>query len=237
MSYTASKADMESIRIQNKRNPVAKYLRNIANNKFSIGDILNMQIMNYEDTWGTQMISEKTTVPAKYIYIHEDNLGIGYVKKYTADCSRVSDGVLSLAEMNLDRVRFVVDSDYADHMLLNADQPFNISAKFDEAKKTRERVKKLNAKIAISGTREEILSSFKKGDRFWHSWDLSCLRAEEHEVKSIKRYKPKDTSNWASHRKLVIKTRTISDNMEYEFDCGGLGFFYKTKPHMLGEQL
>src|SRR5206468_3542273 len=98
--------------------------------------------------WVTDCVSAHSKAPKKFVYVYENELGIGYVKQLKADGSGFTSYMCCMANIDPAYTRFTIDPEYADHLLLSdGEQEFTPGDQFLYDKKLREDVKKFNKGI------------------------------------------------------------------------------------------
>ena len=93
MKFALSAEDMKRITAHDKTNQTNRYLEYKKNGpKFKIGDVL-IRKKHYSATrgWETEMVSDRSNVPKKFYYVHENENGVGYVKQIKSDGSSLCD--------------------------------------------------------------------------------------------------------------------------------------------------
>ena len=180
MKIELTKEDKEALDNMIKHNHVRAYLKAKENMKFEIGDvILKYHYSRYSDKpgWEAEKLhnSDNSKMPQRYVYIHEDDCGIGYFKKL-----KVSDGTLGVElfcmtdEVSED-VKFEVDPEYAEHNLLGVD--FNIKDLHKQSLEQQKIVTKMNRKNGIKPQKLSEANAFfanmKKGDVFYESHNFT----------------------------------------------------------------
>lgn len=184
-----SPEDKKQIKADYELDPVTRYLANIGNMKFQVGDILNKVYRGYNPhgdyNWIKECVSDTCRVPAKYIYVYENEQGVGYVKRLRADGKGTTDRMFSLSSINLQWSRFVVDEDYAEHMLLAPDVEYDYAAAYKNSKSKHRRAAKHNkdSQFNVKNQSELIalLSDYKLGDEIYmaHNWSASTVHVYE----------------------------------------------------------
>ena len=118
---------------------------------FNVGDILIKEVNSGwgEEKWQVEKASQKSSFPAKYVYLFKDVNGMGYIKKLSIDGSGTIGSPMSLFDMNLDRVRFKVDADFQDAILLGAEEGYDPAKSHLEKKKLRAEIREYNMKQVV----------------------------------------------------------------------------------------
>lgn len=177
-----------------KNNQVRKWLAVRDTLKFEVGDVLIKLFRRggYNDekvTWVPENIASDTKMAQRYVYIFEDEMGIGYFKKL-----RLSDGTLgkemfSITDFDFDSTRFEVDPEYAEHTLLDAE--FDIKEIRKKALEGRKIATKMNRKMGQKfKTLKEINGFFEKlnvGDTFFTTGDFTGRYQNEYKINKIEK--------------------------------------------------
>lgn len=176
MKYEMTKEDKQRIESDLQHNTVIRFLRQQENNKFNIGDILVKETRVHEykipvedQKWAVH----KTPIgaPVKYMYVHENEYSVGYVKQLRADGTGFTSSTTCLANIDLDSTRFVLDPEYADHLMLNPDEKFEYNNIHASRKQFREEAMAKNRKQCVSigsaKKAEDFLKTLKIGDELW----------------------------------------------------------------------
>jgi hypothetical protein len=174
VKYELTKEDKEKIERVEKYDAVIKFLKNQENIRFKVGDTFIRMVPTYEDgktTWKPEEVSEVTKTPKKYLYAHENDVGVGFVKIITAS-GKPGQGMTPMTEFNFQYCRFELDPDMADHVLLaDEGEEFDAVAAYKRKKKFREKASKLNKKQMVPMDsivdRTKFLETLKVGDQFW----------------------------------------------------------------------
>lgn len=153
-----------------KRNPICRFLKNQEAFKFNIGDIvIKQKRLTLNSEWETEVIPGVKS-PKKFMYVFENEVGIGYMKPLRVDGSGFTSEIVMTANFDPDYVRFQLDPDFVDHMLIG-DDDFEYNKLYVSKKAFREEAIKSNKKILTktkaTAKRLEWLASLKTGDEFW----------------------------------------------------------------------
>lgn len=190
MNTTLSAEDKKDMALYAENDPVVIYLKNRDSQRFEVGDILNKLLINYEDKWEVETVSYKTKSPKKYVFMGEDQYGVGYVKALKADGKEFIKGLFCLASFNSDNIRFQVDPEFATATLLGSDG-YDHNAEYKLIKDRRKKAREDNRKIVLLDKDLEtyLFSTLKVGDKFWIASDLSGHGREEWTI--VKQHKKK----------------------------------------------
>jgi hypothetical protein len=153
-----------------RRSPIMRFLKHQDYFKFNLGDILVKQKRyGSADEWQTEVTAGVKT-PKKFMYVFENELGIGYLKQLRVDGTGFTTELICTANFDPNYVRFVLDPDFVDHMLIG-DSEFEYNKEYVDKKAFRDEAVKKNTKILV-GTRSlkkriAWLANLKYGDMFW----------------------------------------------------------------------
>jgi hypothetical protein len=180
MDFKLTQKELDEFKQDEAVNPVIKYLKNKESVKFNIGDVLIRQVARYDYAgphgrtlkWTTDNVSNVSNAPKKFVYVFENEFGIGYIKQLRANGQGFTNYMVCTANIDFDHTRFTLDPDYADHLLLaGKDDKFAYNERFKHDKAAREEVYKHNkALIDKTDTIEQVNALFdrvKAGDSIW----------------------------------------------------------------------
>lgn len=196
MKYEITKDDKAIMQYDMHNDRTLKHIRNLSFYKFSIGDVLVREekyrkagSAEVEYEWKVKMAD--CGIANKYVYVFENELGVGYIRRISVNGRKFVDKATCVTEFDPDQTRFVLDPEYADHMLLaDADAEFDAKSRYDEIKKKREKINRQNKKLRIPlETRELALAwvkTLKVGDQIWWGYNISNLYKEPYFIKEIK---------------------------------------------------
>lgn len=149
-------------------NKTLLYLRDVDNFKFNIGDILIR-----EDFWGEtwKLKSASCGLPYKYVYVFENELGVGYIRRLSINGTSFVDQATCVVDFDPRLVKFQLDPNYANNLLLGESDGFDLKLDYKEAKKRREAIHYKNEKLAEKTSSiaeiKTLLEKLKPGDSFW----------------------------------------------------------------------
>ncbi len=176
-----------------QENIVHKWLANKDAMKFEVGDILLKYHRDYQAdlngnyTWTPENIMSNLKMPQRYVYIYEDEFGIGYVKPLKVSDGLLGKELLCMTEFDWTRVRFQVDPEYAEHVLL--DSEFDIQDQHKKSMQGRKVIAKMNRKIGIKPKTVSEYNNFfgklKADDKFWVSYDYTGRNCNEYTIHSL----------------------------------------------------
>lgn len=169
-----------------KNDPILKFLKHQDEHQFQPGDIL-IRMLKSGDEWKAEVASSTTNAPKKYLYAFENELGIGYIKQYKTD-GKLNDVAKCLTSFDLSYGKFVLDPEYADHIIINGDEEFKPTSSFKEKKKFRDRAIANNKKIVLPKDRASMevwMNQLKVGDTFYYGYNIPDMVDQKYEVIDI----------------------------------------------------
>lgn len=171
LKYEKTHADRAREVSDISRSPIMRFLKHQDYFKFNVGDVLIKQTrLTLNSEWATE-ITVGVNAPKKFMYVFENELGIGYVKQLRVDGQGFTSSLVCTANFDPDRVRFQLDPDFVDHMLIGEDDEFEYNKEYTNKKAFREEALKKNAKILVHtrsmNKRIKWISNLKVGDIFW----------------------------------------------------------------------
>jgi hypothetical protein len=186
---TAKDANTENNDLVN--NQTVKFIKHQEHFKFNVGDILIMQRKGYGDTeWVSERTSHITDTPTKYMYVFENELGIGYIKQLKADGSGFTTLLTCVAEIDPNRQRLVLDPSFVDHLILSdKEDAFDYNLERRNKASFRRRAINKNKKLILdlSDTlfRVTWFHGLKKGDKIYMGYDWEDITAGPTEITRI----------------------------------------------------
>lgn len=173
-------------------NSVRRWLKHKDSMKFEVGDILLKYFLRTDyqtkkQSWVAENILSDTKMPQRYVYIFEDENGIGYMKQLRVSDGKFGKELFCITDFDLTSTRFEVDPEYAEHTLLDAD--FDIKQIHKRSLEGRKLATKMNRKIGVKpqdlATFHTFFSTLSKGDTFWTSIDYTGRHIQEHTLTDI----------------------------------------------------
>lgn len=169
-------------------NIVYSYFKNLELTQFSVGDYL-VKRSRFGDKFQTETISSISKIPKKFKCIHVDEYGIRYIQAIGAD-GKDLPYIEALTNCTSEYSHFIIDPDYADHIILNADETFDPSSDKKKEKKERDAVTRANKKIAkfIKNPQEAeaFFMTLKPGDKIrWGRCIPDAASSMAHEVEKV----------------------------------------------------
>jgi hypothetical protein len=194
MKYDITQEDLKTMERDLQNDRVLKHLKNLSFYKFTIGDVLICEEKHrkYDGTkdfeWKTKLAN--CDLPYKYVYVFENELGIGYIHRLSINGRKFVERSICVTEFDPDQTRFILDPEYADHMLLaDENENFDAKSRYDDIKKKREQIHRKNKKLCVQ-IDDEIqaaawIKSLKVGDQIWWGNTINSIRKEPYSVQSI----------------------------------------------------
>ena len=181
MKFELTQQDQDDIKHALENNNTHGWLKMKSELVFEVGDVLIKMFKQHDRStntfkWITENIQSDTKMPQRYVYVHQDEHGIGFIKPLRISDGSLGKDLLCLTDFDYREIRFQVDPEYAEHMLLDAD--FDIKELRKKANEGRKLIIKANRKIGFKpkdlGDFNTFFESLKKGDEFWVSHDFTC---------------------------------------------------------------
>lgn len=147
------------IQYQQKNCPVVRFLQSKDKLSFSTGDYL-IKLNRIYDRWVPEPVSNVSSVPKKFICIHEDQYGIRYIKPLSSTGIELST-IIPITEFNEDSY-YTIDPEYADHIILNGENNFNAAAQKKTEKQRRDLITRKNKKNKYTPKKSRISSGLYK---------------------------------------------------------------------------
>jgi hypothetical protein len=222
---------------------------------FQIGDVLIMKAKWRDGTWHNVKNSHDSKLDQRFVYIHEDEAGIGYISKLKVSNGKLGDEVFCMAtDFDYENQKFEVDPEYAESQFLGGE--FSIKDMHNKVTASRKIATNMNKKIGtrLSSLKEvrDFFSSLKPGDVFYTSENYTGRKVITHTFRSIKSVKVEDMENaWEKRDYLSrypgesVYSFLITDKVTYwgstykdhetreTYFVGDI--FFKTKPATEGE--
>lgn len=194
MKYEITQEDLQTMERDLRTDRTLKHLKNLSFYKFTIGDVLvreekchKRDSEGYE--WKTKLA--ECGIPNKYVYVFENDLGVGYIRRLSVNGRKFVDRPTCVTEFDPDQTRFVLDPEYADHMIFSDENAeFDAKSRYDEIKKKREQIHRKNKKLRIPlDTPEQAyawLQTIKLGDQIYWGYGISSLNKDVYLIQEIK---------------------------------------------------
>lgn len=171
MKVDLTKDQLKEINNIRKQSSVCKYFDNQKSTKFTVGDILIKKRYNYDEKWEVERINGNTGMPKRFVYVYEDEHGIGFVKSLKTTDGTLGKETICLADIDYSNTRFEVDPEYADQVLFGEENSFNIKEFHKKAKEKKKRIKQLNEASRFKTHKLSELNAFfaklNVGDKFY----------------------------------------------------------------------
>lgn len=168
MDLKLSTEDLKKIELLMEKEKIFQYLMRKDALKFNIGDILICKKANYyyndslddfEPKWQIETTSSINGLPRRYVYVHEDQFGIGYVKRLRVTDGELGDELICLATVDHQTVKFEVDPLFLDSVLLG-EGGFDIRALQQKEKERKKEVVEFNKKSAFKSNKLSDINNF-----------------------------------------------------------------------------
>ncbi len=221
-------------------NKVRRWLQQKEQMSFEIGDVLIKKLKHTDystknTTWKVENINSDNKMAQRYVYVYEDEYGIGYLKQLRVANGTLGKELFCLTDFDFTCTRFEIDPEYAEHVLLDAD--FDIKQIHKNSLAARKIVTKMNRKVGIKPkTLQEFNDFFEKlkvGDTFWTSGDYTGRYTQEYVLTAINKVTIQDLdriNDWTWRRfKERLKDKGIpgvNATYTYKFSTKG-GYTYK----------
>lgn len=249
LEYVKTADDAEREQSDIKTCPIQRYMKNQDQFRFNIGDILIKSTKWYGGMreWHTECTAG-TGTPTKFMYVFENELGIGYIKQLKVDGTGFTNSLICTSNFDPDNVKLMLDPDYVDHILLGGDEEFQYNSDYLDKKAFRLEAAAKNKKLLIGTqsvkTRLVWFHGLKVGDIFWCGSNINELEGNHYCVTSI-RDDPKDRApkfmqdDLANMVKLMPSYRMITvehngdkyNTMQYTQDHFAWRKVTATQPH------
>lgn len=236
MKFTLTEGQQKRLEDLAKNNIVAKWMRVKDNLKFSIGDVLLMYTKTgYDDneSWTPVKLSSGAE-PQRYVYVYEDEFGIGYIKPLKVTDGGLGTETICLTDMNWNWQRLEVDPEYAEHMILDAE--FDIKKIHQKTLEKSKQVAKMNRKIGVRleslKQKNEFFESLNIGDTFYVSNDFVGNYVQHYRLDGFVSHDLKDYSDkagWWFSRYKEKNSKFIDDDKVLELKLHHMGHNYDTE--------
>lgn len=271
MSHTANRDlgkitedELKGIRRSIKGRNLLNCAKNIAEQaQFDIGDVLVARYMGPSESGGTRYETmSSSNVKQKYLVVYKDSAQLIYCKKIR-EGGQLSKAVDMIATRMADTVKFELDPDMAESILLDQESNYDAMATAKELKRKKEAIKKHNKKIRIGfetlKEANDFLATLKVGQKVWQAYHYTDMNPSEHTVTSVEN-KPLDLkvpsysysrnaepadkkyADAGLQSKTVVKIRRANSNYDSDFICDRLvgthyNLYYLEKPKVLDETI
>lgn len=173
-----SSDDQTYIQNHTENNPICRFLKTRDERKFQIGDILVRHTKGYgENPWKVETISSSSTVPKRFMYVFENELGVGYLKQLRSREEGFCQGMFSLADIDLSYQKYEIDQSYADSIIFQNPDAFDHVKEANEVRKIRAEITKKNKKLCFKPSdvadMQAYLLELNPNDQLWFSWSMS----------------------------------------------------------------
>ena len=189
LEYTKTPYDIKREAKDLIENQTVRFIKHQEAFKFNIGDILVMQC-KYGGQWVTRVSYGATGVPVKFMYVFENEIGIGYIKQLRVNGKGFTTLTTCVADINPEEVRLILDPELVDHMLLSdKGEEFDYSKMHADRmafrKEAIEKNKKLLLDLSTPELRVKWFYSLKKGDAVWIGRDWDSIVSDPQVVSQV----------------------------------------------------
>mgnify|MGYP003498143637 CR=1 FL=1 len=253
VNLTAEEKKQVEVALQN--NKVRQWIEYKSNMKFEVGDVLICKYLRTDyttkqDYWDIENIVSSNKMPQRYVYIYEDENGIGFMKRLRLSNGTLGKELLCMTEFNLSDTRFEVDPEYAESQLLDTD--FSIKELHKKANENKNIVVKMNRKIgkklATMEDHNTYFDTISVGDKIYTTLDYTGRYTRIYDIVDMKKVPIKIAANedWYTQNFLKNNPQTAithvykifyknsHNNSTNQAYTGSLGsrdtVFYKTEP-------
>lgn len=231
--------ELEQLDYAKQTNLFRKWFANKDNMKFEIGDVLVKHLLRRDydtnkDHWVVENINSNNKMAQRYVFIHEDEFGIGYIKQL-----RVSDGTLGkelicLTDFDYDYCKFEVDPEFAETTFLGAE--FDIKAVHKATLANRKIITKMNRKIGTKPNSVKQFNSFVEkvgvGGVFYSTSDYTGRYEKEYKIVKLEKITTTQlerNQEWFWTRLKEKKDIAVDDNFIYKVET--TGGYYSTRSY------
>lgn len=227
MKFELTKSDQSILDRAVKNNITAKWLANKHNLKFEVGDVLIKLIKKYKtDTWVPENIVSDVKMPQRYVYVFEDEHGIGYIKPLRISDGKLGVDLICLAEIDYDDNKFQVDPEFAEATLLDAE--YDIKKLHKNAHQGRKLAAKMNRKIGVKPTTlkeyNKFFETFQVGDTIYTSHDYTASWVDKMVITQIEKVTIQElekTREWWWDKWKTRNPQGLDDTFLYKFHYQG----------------
>lgn len=247
MKLDLTQEDLNELEKMKAWDPVLRYFNNKNKVKFNIGDILIKKTKNPWNTeapWHVETIHNRSGLPRRYVYVHEDEHGVGYLKRLKVTDGKLGQELITTTNIDYDNVIFEVDPLYLESIMLG-DGTFDIKALQRVENKRKQDIEEFNVKICEHLKTLHDINEWLKvrpmGETFYIDYgredEYLCMNLRNFEVTAVEEVSIKDwRQSWhfraenSNHNsdKVVLIT-DIHGNQYHSFEFIGRNL-YATKP-------
>ncbi len=229
MKVQLTPAEQSQLDASVRDNQVRKWLAVRDTLKFEVGDVLLKMIPKWgeDGVWQPENIQSDTKMPQRYVYIFEDDQGIGYFKKLLLSDGSLGKELFRITDFDFERTRFQVDPEYAEHTLLDAE--FDIKELRKKALEGRKIATKMNRKMGKKFTTlkdmNEFFDQLNVGDTFYTTGDWTGRYQNQYKIDKIEKVEVKtlnaDYRNYSWDRFKEKHKDGINDTYTYKIHYTG----------------
>jgi len=183
VKYSKTREDKDREKHDMEQNPIMRYLKFKDHFKFTINDVLIKKTRPWYGEAEWEIEKYQNGAPKKYMYVFENEVGIGYLKQLCVDGKTFAKQLICTANFDPEYTKFEVDPDFVDNILIgDEDKAFQYNKAYLDKKQFRDEAMKKNKLLLVhTGTlikTYDWFNSLKVGDVFWcgYSWDdvMTC---------------------------------------------------------------
>ena len=200
--YAKTTQDQDREKYDLNNDKILMFLKNQESLQFKPGDILIKMVKNYQDEWNAETVSYANSSPRKYMYVFENELGIGYIKAFLTS-GKLAERAVCITEFDLSSNKFVLDPEYVDHILIGGDETFAPTNTFKERKKFREKAIANNKKIILPKDSASVFAWVNKldvGHEFYFGYDIPNMVEQKYRVVAVKYIRMMDMDSYRRDR-------------------------------------
>lgn len=173
-------------------NKIRRWMQQKELMRFEVGDVVikllkHRDYQTQEESWKPENINSDTKMAQRYVYVFEDEYGIGYLKRLKLANGKLGQELICLTDFDFNSTRFEVDPEYAEHVLLDAE--FDIKKIHKASLVQRKIITKMNRKVGMKPKTLQDFNDFfdklKVGDTFWTTADFTGRYTQEHKLTKL----------------------------------------------------
>lgn len=247
MKLDLTDADLKTLEQMKRVDPVIKYFENRSRVKFNIGDILIKKTKspwNDQSPWHVETIHGRSGLPRRYVYCHEDENGVGYLKRLKVTDGKLGQELIATTQIDFENTIFEVDPLYLESIMLG-DGSFNIKALQKIENQRKKDIEEFNIKLCETKQKLSEINEWLKTRPIGGTFFVDYSHKDEHlgmnlrtfEVATIRELTAeawgrswKFNKNNANHD--VDNVILVADSDGYEYDSFEFldRKLYSTKP-------
>lgn len=238
MKVELTEEQLDQLNYAKESSLIRKWFANKDKMKFEIGDVLLKYYSGYDnDNWTVENINSNNKMAQRYVYIHEDEYGIGYLKQLRVSDGSLGQELICLLDFDYDRCKFEVDPEFAETTFLGAE--FDIKSIHKATLINRKIVTKMNRKIGFRPRSVKEFNDFLEkvgvGGVFYsttdyvgrHEKDYKIIKLEKITINQLEKSNP-----WFWNRIKEKKDIAIDDSFIYKVETVG-GYYTGRAYHFI----